>query len=569
MRFVAAVALATLGFAQSPSDAQKPGRLSGHVLSQSGAPVRRATVKLQDSAQPISVATLQGAATYSKTTDDAGAFLFDNVAPGRYTLSSEKTGFLPQRYGAHSENGPGTPLVLAAGAEMKDLVVKMTPQAVITGRVIDQDGDPVANAQVTAYQYGYSNGRRQLMPAGSSAAAGAALGALLGGGGGGPGTSDDQGNYRIVNLAPGRYYVSADPRTNRGILGIIQGQVAGRGGAPKPAVPEPSNITTFYPNSTDAQGAVALDVVGGSEIRGIDIRVRKERVYSIRGKVVDTASGGPAAGAAIMLLPPDANDANAVAMLSNMSSTGTDGNFEIRDLLPGRYTIQGLSVVGPGGLTPNGAAGRGGGAPATPLQMQPRATNRIEIGISDSDVTDAVLQLSGGTELSGTVKLEDGNLKEILQPGQTNRRILLMVSSGVNLIAPNGPFADDGIFSITGVYPAKYYLTVAGLPQGTYVKSIKLGGQDATKTPLDLTDGGGPLQIVLSSKAADITGTVHNEKGEPVQGVPVTLWPKVADHGSPNSGIRNANTDQNGTLKIAGLAPGDYFVAAWDDIPEA
>jgi hypothetical protein len=268
-----------------------------------------------------------------------------------------------------------------------------------------------------------------------------------------------------------------------------------------------------------------------------------------------------------MLLPPDANDGNALAMLSNMSSTGPEGNFEIRDLLPGRYTIQGLSVVAPGGLTAR-AAGRGAGAPAAPLQMQPRATNRIEIGISDADVTDAVLQLSSGTDLSGTVKLEEGNLKDILQPGQTNRRIQL-ISKGLNLTAPNGEFADDGTFSITNVYPAQYYLTVAGLPQGTYVKSIKLGGQDATRSPLDLTDGGGPLQIVLSSKAADITGTVHNEKGEPVQGVPVTLWPKVADHSSLNGGIRNGNTDQNGTFKMAGLAPGDYFVAAWDDIPEA
>jgi hypothetical protein len=49
----------------------------------------------------------------------------------------------------------------------------------------------------------------------------------------------------------------------------------------------------------------------------------------------------------------------------------------------------------------------------------------------------------------------------------------------------------------------------------------------------------------------------------------VTLWPKIPDRGNANNGIKTANTDQNGGFKISGLAPGDYYVAAWDDIPEA
>jgi hypothetical protein len=54
-----------------------------------------------------------------------------------------------------------------------------------------------------------------------------------------------------------------------------------------------------------------------------------------------------------------------------------------------------------------------------------------------------------------------------------------------------------------------------------------------------------------------------------VQGVPVTLWPKIADRSNSTNGIKSANTDQNGSFKISALAPGDYYVAAWDDIPEA
>src|SRR5437762_2424721 len=65
-------------------------------------------------------------------------------------------------------------LLFAAGVEKKDLEIKMTPQGVIIGRVIDQDGDPIANAQIAVARYGYDGGRRALIPAGVGFAGGGA-----------------------------------------------------------------------------------------------------------------------------------------------------------------------------------------------------------------------------------------------------------------------------------------------------------------------------------------------------------------------------------------------------------
>lgn len=135
---------------------------------------------------------------------------------------------------------------------------------------------------------------------------------------------------------------------------------------------------------------------------------------------------------------------------------------------------------------------------------------------------------------------------------------------------PRGHFADDGTFTITGVLPAKYFVILGTAPRGTYIKSISFAGREVARAPLDLTGGAaGSLEVVLSSKAADVSGTVRSEKGDPLQGVPVTLWPKSPDKSREDSGIHTTNTDQNGTYKITDLAPGDYYVAAWDDIPEA
>jgi hypothetical protein len=204
------------------------------------------------------------------------------------------------------------------------------------------------------------------------------------------------------------------------------------------------------------------------------------------------------------------------------------------------------------------------------------------VGISNANVTGAVLQLLEGAEMPGTVKMDEGNLKDYLPPaappnpqlaalglGAMNRAVMLMMSEGMSLVAPRGQFGEDGAFKLTGVYPAKYWITLGAMPQGTYVKSIRFAGQEVAHAPLDLTTGAvGSLEIILSAKAADFSGTVHNDKGEPLSQIPVTLWPKVPDKGSPEGGIQTANTDQNGGFKFSGLAPGDYYVAAWDDLPE-
>jgi protocatechuate 3,4-dioxygenase beta subunit len=551
---------------------KKKIRIEGQVISLNGEVVRKANVRLQPAGglqlsgpPPNGAPGSQPPSPYSESSDEAGKFVFEDVAPGRYLLTSEKTGFVTQRYGARSDSSPGTPLVLEAGNELKDVTIQMTPQAVIAGRVTDQDGDPVANIAVSVFRYGYTNGRRTLTPGGGPPAGG--RGGPIGPGGPGGTVTDDQGNFRIGNLSPGRYYVSADPR------GIGVAPVPGRNAA----APQASNVTTFYPEALDAKSAAPVDVGAGGEIRGIEIRIRKERTYSIRGKVIDTTIGAPASSAYVLVVPTDSMTVGP-ALLSNVGRANADGSFEIRNLLPGVQVLQGsangnltISSGGGGGLIMARMGGPGG--------VETGATGRLEVNISDSDVNNVVLQLTAGAEIDGTIRMEEGDLKDWLQPQQSSQQrgpaglpplpgpgtksVRLGSTEGISVSAPSAPCNADGTFLLKGVAPSKYFITIGGLPQGTFVKSMRFGGQDVTRAPLDLTSGGGgSLEVVLSSKAADVSGVVLNDKNEPVQGVPVTLWPKVPDRGNANNGIKSANTDQNGNFKVSGLAPGDYYVAA-------
>jgi len=72
-------------------------------------------------------------------------------------------------------------------------MVRMTPNGVITGHVVDEDREPVAFLQVQAMRYRYTQGRKQLVSYGNA-------------------NTNDIGEYRIFGLPPGRYYISVAAR---------------------------------------------------------------------------------------------------------------------------------------------------------------------------------------------------------------------------------------------------------------------------------------------------------------------------------------------------------------------
>lgn len=120
----------------------------------SGEPVRRAKLTLRQ------VGGRRVALT--AVTDAEGRFLFQNAEPGSYLLSAERTGFLRMEYGARSASSAGAPLTLAAGQRLRDLEFKLTPQGVITGRVVDEEGEPLAGVEVAAMrQRAFGSQRRR------------------------------------------------------------------------------------------------------------------------------------------------------------------------------------------------------------------------------------------------------------------------------------------------------------------------------------------------------------------------------------------------------------------------
>ena len=96
-------------------------------------------------------------------TDAAGGFAIHDVEPGQYTLIVDRPGYVSQRYGQKTPDGPGAFLTLSAGQQLKDLIFRLLPIAVIAGRIADEDGEPVRWVDVRALRQAYEGGKRHLV----------------------------------------------------------------------------------------------------------------------------------------------------------------------------------------------------------------------------------------------------------------------------------------------------------------------------------------------------------------------------------------------------------------------
>ena len=178
--------------------------LSGRVLrGDTGSVVKHATVRLagQDTRDRRTVQT-----------DDTGRYQFTDLQAGRYTVTVSKPGFITLAYGQKHPRQPALPIQVDAGRQLPDVDIALPRGSVVTGHVVDEDGEPMARAVVQVLRYVYRRGLRQIEPAGTD-------------------QTDDRGQYRVFDLEPGEYFVSVTlPRRRSGFGAGGAGGCGGRGG---------------------------------------------------------------------------------------------------------------------------------------------------------------------------------------------------------------------------------------------------------------------------------------------------------------------------------------------------
>ena len=166
--------------APPPNSGLKPGTVEGTVKnSVTGAPVKKATVRLQGGR----------GASYTTVADGSGHFSFDDVEPGAaYRAVAAHEGYTPMP--PTLDGAAFRAIAVAEDAHVKDIEIRLAPMGAISGKVVNDDRDPIVRVQVQVLQYDYSRSPKRLFPRGN-------------------GLTDDRGEYRIFDIPPGRYYLMA------------------------------------------------------------------------------------------------------------------------------------------------------------------------------------------------------------------------------------------------------------------------------------------------------------------------------------------------------------------------
>ena len=265
---------------------------------------------------------------------------------------------------------------------------------------------------------------------------------------GGGGSTNDRGEYRIYNLAAGRYYIVARPvhtenyslqrefvRGNALTTAIARGADSGR----------ESFTATFYPSSPDATAATAVVVGAGLEVPGVDVQLRKARTWVVQGRLAGVQKGKRYS---LSMQPQDS--ASSGNFGGGRAARGARGRRRLPLPWCGSRTLHADCLDRQSGRRPSRSFGRRRG--------RGRSRGHLD-GAGGDQGTSARLEASGANAAS---------LK--------GHRISLMPADGIPMNIPNASSADDGTFLMDEV-PADRYRVECSPVQGTYLKTIRWSGQ--------------------------------------------------------------------------------------------
>jgi hypothetical protein len=454
----------------------------------SGQPLPRAHVTLRS--------TTPGKPAYGAATDRAGAFRFEAIDAGDYRILVSEA----EHASAQSVDlkpGQATSLLhFTAGQSITGAVAALDPQAVVTGHVMDADGDPIDGAEVALISEYWVRGMRTYWPTG---------GAVTG----------ENGEYRLTAL-PGRYFVAARVRTGGAVPAVF---------SEGPGKPEMRVASLVYPNAPDVQGGTPLDLRPGQPSGGIDFHLPTVVAYHVRGAV---RPWGAWTGPRTLQLSRRDGD-----FMGDSMPLDKDGAFDQAGVLPGSYRLLALAMSQVG--------------------------IEVPVEVTDRDVEGVIFTAAPPVEIKGRLRFDDGEPHGLSGIGVRLARLdtghpLGRVEAETHA---DGTFEFQQVAAAEMWLelgpPGDYYLQSASFNQ----REVEGGRLDLTsgaagELEIVLGSGTGTVSGTLSWPEGGSGNAAHG--GE------IVAVLASATGVTGNTGARSAFIDQNGRFEFSFVPPGRYYV---------
>src|SRR5262249_52798706 len=384
---------------------------------------------------------------------------------GRYTVNASKGSYVGLAYGQTRAFEQGKPLEIAAGQLVEKVDFALPRGAIITGRVIDEFGEPLPDAMVSVQRYQNVGGQKRLGPAGRTS------------------MTNDIGEFRLFAIPPGQYYVQASLRSNMGMADSDDRS----GYAP-----------TYFPGTANMAEAQKVTVRLGQVISDMNMALLPMRTARVTGTAVDSR-GRPLSGA-VMALPK--ND-SVMFMFGPPAQIKPDGSFTISGLTPGDYVLQN-----------NGP--QGSEYASTDVTINGDDVNGVQL------VSAPPLIVSGRivVDPAAAQALRVSTLQIMIQPAQ--------IGPMFGFTGPT-PVNDDLTFEAKGRPGKMRVAMANPMPGWAIRSVLYRGVDVTDSLELRAGESITDVEVELTNRLTDISGLVTTAKGEGVKDYTVIVFPQDRD----------------------------------------